>query len=180
MGLLSTILISGIGTAIGTYFTNKSWEHKEKVEMKKQELINANELFESLSTDMDKRLYNMGWVFPDIASESDPEKVEEWWETYHQILVEWNGKLNRRIAKIERYFGKKMSDFFEDEIQAKFKELHNILEQYYLEKEKRKDFKRDKIEKMAVDLEKQIRQFNLDMIRSIQNGEVGIFHPDVK
>jgi hypothetical protein len=180
MGILSTILISGIGTAIGTYFTNKSWDHKEKVEMKQNELKNANELFESLSSDMDERLFNMGWVFPGIKSESVPEKeVEEWWEIYQKILVEWNGKLNRRIAKIERYFGKKLSDIFDFKIQEKFCELNEMLDEYYREVEQRKDFDRVKFREMAEDLYKLIRQFNLDVIRSIQKGQVGIFHPDV-
>ena len=181
MGILSTILISGVGAAIANYFTNKTWNHQTQVNKKKTELGNANELFESLSTDMDERLFHMGWVFPGVKSGSVPEKkdVEEWWETYQNILVEWNGKLNRRIAKVERYFGKKMSDTFDLKIQEQFCDLGDMLNEYYYKEEQRKNFKRDPFKEKANSLYELIRKFNLDMIRSIQKGEVGIFHPDV-
>lgn len=181
MAILSTILIGGIGTAIAHYFTDKSWKHQEEAKKKESESQAASELFKSLSSDMDTRLYSMRRVFVGIESESVPEEeVKIRWEKYQQILVDWNSTLNRKLSMTERYFGKKMSDLFEFEIQVKFRDIHGILDKYYHKVDQRKDFDPEEFYKIADELSRLIREFNVNMIQSIQNGLVGIFRPDVK
>lgn len=181
MAFLATILVSGIGTAIATYFTNKSWDHQERVKMKETELQVANDIFTSLSSEMDTRLYSMRQVFWGIESGSVPEEeMAERWKNYQKILFQWNSTLNKKLSMTERYFGKKMSDILEFEIQENFRALHGLLNEYYQKVDQRKKFDKAKFNKIADDLSELNRKFNVEMIQSIQNGLVGIFHPDVK
>ncbi|MCP5047140.1 MAG: hypothetical protein GY940_08205 [bacterium] len=180
MGLFAPLFIAAAGAAITHVFQQNSWKHNTENQKRDYEVKCATDLFQTLSKEMDKRLYAMRLVFWGIQSEKvSDQEVAERWTAYRKILVEWNNSLNIKLSMLERYFGHKMMEVFEFNIQAHFRELHSGLKDYYEKEVEGEEFEK-KWEQTADKLSELTRKTNIQMIRLIQKGEVGSFHPDVK
>lgn len=181
MGVVTTIIVGAISTAIGSYFQRMSWNHQNEVKTKDSEKDKATKLFDTISSEMDTRLFSMRQVFWGIESTSvSEEEVKSRWADYRQILKHWNNSLNRNLSMVERYFGDKARQIFEEQIQKGFIDLGSELGKYYHNVNKRKDFNKIKFNHRADELNELIRSINIAMIEEIQEGRVGIFHPEVQ
>lgn len=191
MGILATILVGGIGTAIGHYFQKQSWEHQEQVRKKEAELDAAGKAFQDLSSNMDKFLYRMFQVWISISQKLPHGEVTERWNSYLDVRSQWYSTLNLKSSMIKRYFGEDINYFFESKIQTKFKKKQDELdEQYnqYIRNTKSQDKERpergkpvtDMYDEFAKELNQSIFEFNQFMIYLIQKGDVGIDNEKVK
>ncbi len=173
MLILETIVIGAVGTAIAGYFQNRAWKYKQREEQKVKEVGTALELFKRISEKMDVRLYSMRRAAWSVGEEDQQEKREQ----YQKTLYNWNETLNRDIALIERYFGQKKSERFEQQISWKFVELGRKLGEMYRKTETISEEQTNKFNEAADKLQVEIRKFDVDLIRSLQREEVGIFRP---
>lgn len=181
MAVLTPIIIGAIGTAIASYFQEKNWRHQNEVQSRESEREKATQLFDTLSSAMDTRLFSMRQVFWGIDSPNITEQeVKERWAAYRSTLVTWNNSLNRNLSMVERYFGDKARVVFEEQIQPGFRRLGLLLADYYYNVDKRKDFDKGEFSKTADALNELMREANIAMIKSIQDGRVGIFNPAVE
>jgi hypothetical protein len=181
MAIFGTLVLGAIGAAITHYFQDRSWEHQQEAKKRDEEQKNATTLFEALSTAMDERLYAMRLAYWGIESDKYGEdEMNKRWESYRQVLYKWNNSLNKTLAMVERYFGWKIRDTLEGDIQIKFVELGGLLNQYYFEVDKRKTFDKKKFNESADNLNELIRTMNVRMISAIQEGKIGIYSPEVK
>ena len=176
---LTTAIAGAIGTAVATYFQDRSWHHQQRERKKESENKLATEVFEQLSRAMDQRIYTMRQVHWYITEEYSEADIEGIWEEYRQILFQWNGNLNRTLSMVERYFGHKNTGLLEKELQPRFRELHILLRGYYHHADEREDFDHKAYRDLADEISEEIRILNLNMIGHLQKGTVGVFNPDV-
>lgn len=173
------ILLVGfvLTTLVGGYLT-QSWQTRSariqrEAEHKRTEQAAATRLFEELSRLMDKRLYRMRRVHNGLGSNVSGEKMQKRWDSYREVLFEWNENLNRNLALVQRYFGYGPRDILENQIQAGFIELGQLLEgSGYPNKGVTKYQHRQAV---ADDLNNIIYSFDINMITSIQDGDIGAF-----
>ncbi len=170
---LGPAILGAIGTAGARYYQKRAFDHEAESEKKSAEVQHATEVFERLSTAMDKRLYAMRRVNWGLSLDyMTREEVDNRWQAYNQILVDWNSNLNKNLAMNERYFGDSMRVELAA-IQQSFRTLHEQLVAFYYEQKPPEDFDDD-----ADGANEKIHLINSKMIRMIQTGNVGIFHPD--
>jgi len=173
--LLGFFLSTIIGGGFGSYFQNKSWYFKNRVKLQEEEQKVATNIFEQISTVMDKRLYRSRLWFWRMESNESPEEIYKYLNQYRLVLYEWNDNLNRNLALIQRYFGKDLKIHFLNEINDKFGSIGSDLEKMY-----KGSFKDDilEIDKKMDSLNITIYKFNVALITLIQNRKIGTFRDD--
>jgi hypothetical protein len=180
--LLGFVLTTVVGGLLGSYFQNRNWKHQNRVKLTETERIAATQIFESISSLMDKRVYRMMQLNWKIRSDTaDNDILEKQMEKYREVLYEWNDNLNRNLALTQSYFGTKVRSYLEGTIYEKFSAIGGSLEKGYAER--KKTGKADEFKKTTLgltNLRNNIYRLNVQMIALIQKGEVGIFNPDVK
>jgi hypothetical protein len=122
---------------------------------------------------MDKRLYRMRRVNMGIGNKKDSEVMEERWNDYRETLFEWNENLNRNLALTQMYFGQKSRDLLETDIQSRFITYGRLLESARDIKGKNNTY--EKRQQVADDLNNYIYNFDLMLIKNIQNGNIGSY-----
>ena len=133
----------------------------------------ATQVFEELSRTMDKRLYRVRRVHNGLGSNLSKEKMSDCWETYREVLFEWNENLNRNLALVQRYFEDGARNELESKIQAQFIEFGRLLEGgSYPENIKSKY---DHRQYLADKLNDVIYQFDIGLISDIQSDNIGSF-----
>jgi hypothetical protein len=171
-----------VGGLLGSYFQNRNWKHQNQVKLAESERMAATQIFESISSLMDKRVYRMMQLNWKIRSEAiDNDILEKQMEKYSEVLYEWNDNLNRNLALTQSYFGTKVRNYLEGTIYEKFSAIGASLEKGYAER--KKTGKADEFKKTTLgltNLRNNIYRLNVQMIHLIQKGEVGIFNPDVR
>lgn len=192
--LVGFFFTSVVGAALGSYFQNRSWEYQERAKAMSSEREAATKTFEELSKLMDRRIYRMRQLSWKARDHSEATRVAsaEALKSYSQVLFEWNDALNRNQALVLRYFGTETADGHFTRIHQAYKKSGSCLEKFYKERTgvddspggrpqpcpDKADY--DSIASMLEGLETQIYEFNVKMVKQIQEGEVGAFHPDFK
>ncbi len=140
--------------------------------LREAEIVAARNLFEELSTLMDRRLYRMRRLIWGYQTSASPEEMAERSASYREVLFEWNEKLSRNFVLAEAYFGKELRLDLEEGIAADFVTLHETLDAFKRAKsvDKGKAFSKNQ---SADILNSKISKCNSFMIKSIRNGEVG-------
>jgi len=164
-------------TLVGGYLT-QSWqaradEFQREAEHRRSEQQAASRVFEEVSRLMDRRLYRMRRLHNGLEGRARADEMAQRWDSYREVLFEWNENLNRNLALMQRYFGDGARDTFEFRINEGFRELGTLLEggpypedgrsQYQVRQEK------------ADSLNNVIYDFDVELISSIQTGEIGHF-----
>jgi hypothetical protein len=180
--LLGFILTTVIGGLLGSYFQNRNWKHQNQIKLIEAERATATKVFESLSSLMDRRVYRMMQLNWKIRDDSiDGEMLEKYMEKYRDVLYEWNDNLNKNLALTQGYFGTNIRAKLEGTIYEKFSAIGRELEEGYRERTQSgnaSEFKKTKLG--LTSLRGNIYSLNVEMIRLIQRGNVGVFNPDTK
>ncbi|MEI7695765.1 MAG: hypothetical protein WCI64_09005 [Chlorobium sp.] len=160
-------LTSILGSAIGSWFQQRGWEHQRAIEYNQIELNRATETFEDLSRVLDRRLYRTRLVLWDYKNADTPQtKRDGHNKIYSDILIEWNENVNRNLALTERYFGPDMRSKLESVIMPKFAIINEALR-----KERRYAVA---IEEITDELANDIYFFNIEMLKRIQERRIGL------
>lgn len=190
--LVGFFFTSVVGAALGSYFQNRSWEYQERARAMSSEREAATKTFEDISKLMDRRIYRMrqlNWKARDHGEGTRVASAEAL-KSYAQVLFEWNDVFNRNRALVLRYFGTETADGHFIRIHQAYKEAGSCLERFYKGRAGVDDSPGgrpqpcpdnadyDSIDAMLEGLETQIYEFNVEMVRQIQEGKVGAFHPD--
>ncbi len=176
MGMFGTVLLGAIGTAVGTFFQNRTEEKAIRTDRRKRELESANTIFTYLSKKMDQLLYHMWQVFNAFKHKAKDTEKKKKWDAYTEVYREWEGTLNLKFAEILQYFGPGMEKDFK-EIWGSYIGLRKQLDQLYYHNADI-DFENEEspplFVKIAVELGYDIRNFNKEMLRMMQEEKVGI------
>ena len=170
---LGFFLTTIVGGYLSYSWQTRSAEIQRDAEQKRYEIQTATQVFEEISRLMDKRLYRMRRVNMGIGNKKDSEVMEERWNDYRETLFEWNENLNRNLALTQMYFGQKSRDFLETDIQSRFITYGRLLESARDIKGKNNTY--EKRQQVADDLNNYIYNFDLMLIKNIQNGNIGSY-----
>lgn len=180
--IMTFFFTSVLGGILATFFQNRTWKHQNRVKLSETERSSATEVFKSISSLMDKRLYRMrqlNWKIRDDSSSM--ELLEQAINNYREVLFEWNDSLNRNLALTQCYFGKDIRNLLEETIYEKFREIGSFLETAYIEKKASGNAEAFKKQNSNLtELRNDVYRLNVRMIELIQSGEVGVFNPDTK
>lgn len=192
--LVGFFFTSIVGASLAAYFQNRSWDYQDMDRSRSSERAAATNVFEDVSKLMDKRVYRMrrlNWKLRD-SNENSKQEAEEAMKSYRQVLYEWNDVFNRNRALVLRYFGSRTTSGNFGKVHQGFKNAGLCLEEYYHVRAGGRDSPEgrdrqcptkaeyDAIDGMLEKLEEEIYKCNLELIRQIQEGEVGAFHPEFK
>ncbi len=90
---------------------------------------------------------------------------------YYEALFNWNENLQRNLALLQRYFGNKISNHFEQEIQPSFRIVHTELVK------KNPDY--NLIQLQLDKLSSLVYNTDFLMTKLLQAGKVGVFNNDL-
>ena len=178
--MLTTVL----GGALGWFFQNRSWRNENNARLREDELRRADNVCQSLSSLLDKRLYRMLRLFYALraaAGSTHSEAVEERLRDYDTVLFEWNDALNLHLALVGTYFGDSARRWLDDEIYAGFQELGLRLEARYRTLGSATSTRDDdtEIERSFAALNDEVYRFGLLMMTGLRDGKVGRNAPDL-
>lgn len=124
---------------------------------------------------MDRRLYRMRRLAWTLEREHDrplSEQGQKSLSDYDAVLFDWNDSINRNLALLERYFGTDRRDDLDDRIGALIRSVGAALERRVrLENTREED-----LGVLQSDLDRLanlIYAYNVELIRSVQEGRVG-------
>jgi hypothetical protein len=132
--LVAGFLLSGVlGGALGYLFQRRAWEHQHLVERRDVERRQALQVFEEVSSLLDKRLYRMRRVYWAARRRYEGEKPDQLsvaLDDYRAVLVTWNDNLNRTLALVDTYFGGGVRKQLELEVYEQFAALGRALDDF--------------------------------------------------
>lgn len=185
MVILGFFLTGVLGSVLGSYFQRESWDNQNQETIKKFEKETASKIFEELSSILDRRRYSMIRLYSSVNDTESSKVVEDWWNKYDNIVIEYNQTLNKQVALISRYFGDNTLMYYyghgsgsDTSINKKFRGIHSHLKK--LKKSYSRTGNIDTVEiksiKQNVDiLGVQILNFNKQVIKLIQDEKIGVF-----
>ena len=184
MGVFGTIIIGAAGTAIGTYFQNKTAENKRKLALRERELKVANGIFEEVSKRMDLLLYSMWQTYESFSYKLEPDVQEKRWLDCIQVFKDWDSSINLEFARIKGYYGENMYRFFKEKIWRRFLVMDKQLKLLFvpLQKGQKSTMENLDVEENGETLfmvtgrliRPALEAFNSSMIKYIQHEQVGI------
>lgn len=170
--LIGFALTTVIGGALGIHFQNKSWRYQNDEKRYEAEITRASEIFDDLSHLLDRRTYRTRRLILAYRDNTD-EDIKKWRDSYQEVLIQWNESLNRNLTLTQRYFGDDMRNKLDD-IREEFRKTDNALTAYRkAEKHNQNDLK--DIENGLDSFNYKIYGFNIEMLKHIQDGKVGIY-----
>ena len=173
--LLGFLLTTVLGGFLGVYLQQRSWAHRFKAERATAERDRAVQVFEETSRLLDRRLYRMrrlAWTLEREHNRPLSAQGQKSLGDYDAVLFDWNDSINRILALLERYFGTERRDDLDYEIGALMRSVGAALEKRVrLENAQVEDLGglQSDLDRLA-DL---IYAFNVELIRSIQEGRLG-------
>lgn len=181
MGSDLVILIVGfalttvVGGFLGFFFQKRNADLQTMQRLAEAERVAALNLFEELSTMMDRRIYRMRQLCWQLqANHPDSARIEAAMDDYRESVRDWNDRLNRNLAVAEIYFGRAIRRQLHDTIYAGFAGVGKQLEEAYGEDRTRID----RIEAALDALARSVYELNVRMIRQVRDGRVGTFLPE--
>jgi hypothetical protein len=168
-------LTTVVGGALGFWFQKRNADIQSLRDLQQAERSTALDLFEELSTMMDRRIYRMRRLCWQLQSEDRQRaSVDDAMTAYREIVRDWNDRLNRNLAVTEIYFGRGIRDQLHAEIYTGFAQIGSQLEAAY-----RGDPKQSVRAEAALDtLADAVYELNVRMIRRVRDGRVGAFLPE--
>ena len=101
-------------------------------------------------------------------------------EDYRQLLYEWNDNVHRNLALLHRYFGEDMRNRLDYRIGKEFIEIGAALEGLWKDgrlSEKQQPL--SALDQRLTNLSDLVYELNIDMIRMLQSGSVGLNNPTI-
>lgn len=125
--ILTSIIIGAMGSLIGVYLQDRSWEKQYKLSLIENDRRMAEEIFSEISRLMDSRIYKTRLLLNAKYNKGDYLLSLQ---KYSAHLVDWNENLNRNVALIKYYFGNNASDFFYNDIHLALREICSRIQNY--------------------------------------------------
>ena len=170
--VLGFMLTSIVGGYLSYSWQSRAAEIDRIAEHKRLEIQSATRIFEETSQLMDKRLYRMRRISMGYGNQLKSEPLEKRWDSYREVLFDWNESLNRNLALVQMYFGEDARQILERDIQQRFISFGSMLENVRNSSNSNSYEKRLKV---ADDLNNYVYNFDLMLIEKIQSGKVGKF-----
>jgi hypothetical protein len=177
--LVGFVLTTVVGGFLGYLFQSRAWNRQEKVRRKQAESEAAKAFFEDLSRLFDRRLHRMRQLDAWLSRPRAREEMEQSLARYREALDEWNDNLNRILALAQRYFGQKLRDNLDYVLMALFVEVGKRLEERVREYRNAEESSSASLTSELDSLANKVYFLNVDLIKTIQSGRVGVFNPDV-
>jgi len=93
-----------VGAQINAWFQEAPWERQKQFELLRHELDEGFSLIDELGTLIGERFFGLQRVV--WASESQqPLQIEDTWDEYYAVVLQWNRRLIVNRARILRIFG---------------------------------------------------------------------------
>jgi len=168
-------LTTVVGSVLGFFFQKRSADIQTFQRLQETERGTALNLFEELSTLMDRRIYRMRrlcWLVR--RGDRERAKLEEAMNAYAEIVRDWNDRLNRNLAVAQIYFGHEIRNELHASIYKGFAEVGTHLEEAYPDDSvlaSRTETELDRLAGAVYDL-------NVRMIRQVRDVRVGAFLPE--
>lgn len=125
VGFILTVVVGGL---ISMMIQNRTWDHQNSETIRREEINNAQVVYEDVSSAIDSRIYFTNRVVWGHLNKMGSDELNERFNKYDNALVNWNTNLNRRQALLNRYFGPHMRKVFEYQIHDKFRIISNQLD----------------------------------------------------
>jgi hypothetical protein len=173
--IVGFVLTTVVGGLLGYFFQRRSWSHQYRIEADARQRDRAVELFDEMSRLLDRRLYRMRrlyWALVNDGDRTPSETSRDRMADYVAVLYDWNDNINRNLALLQRYFGQGMRDRLDNEVGVLQRELGGELESVFYGRSRLADAG-NSIEERFTRLAGLIYHFNVDMITSIQHGDLG-------
>jgi hypothetical protein len=182
--LIGFALTTVVGGFLGFFFQARSAALQTLAHLAEAERTAALNLFEELSTLMDRRVYRMRQLCWQLQSQDgetarneaamNGAAIEAAMDAYRENVRDWNDRLNRNLAVAEIYFGGGIRKLLHDTIYTGFAEVGKQLEEAY-----RDDRTKAVGAEKALDvLARAVYDLNVRMIRQVRDGRVGTFLPE--
>ena len=166
------LLTSVLGGALGLIFQERSWRHQHDIQLRDLERDRASQVFEEVSRLLDKRLYRLEQVYWHLQDDLRDVKMDD----YREILYEWNDGINRILALTLQYFGNEMRHRLDYQIGHEFVDLGRGVERLWKTPSMSTDSSSSTLISTRLrTLHELVYTFNLDMLRPLQAGSVGLF-----
>lgn len=177
-GLRNTLIVVGVsfilttigGGSLGNYFQARSWKNQYTANLLESERARATEFFDELSRLMDKRLYRMRLLMERLTGGAN---AGPYWDSYREVLHEWNNSLNRNITMVDRYFGEDMRQIFYQDIHGNLRRVGATIGRE--SSDESQDSGSIDPRSLLDSTNVVICEFDSRMIRAIQEGNVGHF-----
>jgi hypothetical protein len=175
--VLGFVLTTVAGGALGYYLQNRAWDHQNDARLVEAERAAAAEVFDELSTLMDKRLYRMTQVAAALRDESmSADDLDRYVKDYREVRYAWNDTLNRNLARTQTYFGDDLRAYLEANVYEGFTRAHDHL--LMALNERRSGEIPHTPEDQLRELNVHVYELNVRMGRLIREGAVGRTNPN--
>jgi len=124
MTLPQTILVGLLAAAIGYYFQQRAWRHKNQDDTRQREFEECLELINTLGKSIDQRLMALS-TFRGLLGSGPVEKDDL--ERYKESVKSWMLEFSSIKSKLYHYFGRDMMLEFENSVHYKVREASDIL-----------------------------------------------------
>ncbi len=118
--VLTSIIIGAMGSVIGVYLQDRSWEKQYKLSLIESDRKMAEEIFSEISRLMDSRVYKTRLL---LNAKYNKKNYSVSLQKYSAHLIEWNENLNRNVALIKSYFGTNASNYFYNDVHLALREI---------------------------------------------------------
>jgi hypothetical protein len=182
--IVGFVLTTVLGGWLGARLQQRTWDHQNEVQLRQDELRRADNVCQSVSKLLDKRLYRMRRFYFALAPHSGvperSERIQVCLKEYDDVLYEWNDVLNLNLALMGTYFGERARKQLGFTLYEHFEKVGAALENCYDRSVQGGEVECNLAEiKGELDsLEKQVYELGLFMMTRLRDGDVGRTAPD--
>lgn len=169
IGFVLTVIVGGL---ISTLIQNRTWDHQNSEIIKKEEIENAQKVFEEISSLIDSRMYLTRRLVWGHIRKINKDEIEKRFTRYDEMLYDWNLSLNKRQSLIKRYFGPLQRESFEFQIHDKFRIISQELDSLIRVNSKSPN-EYVKIQEKLDQINDMIYGYNITLLNQIKKGQVG-------
>jgi hypothetical protein len=167
---LGFVFTSLFGGGLTFLYQEIAASHARQEQMHIAAVQRASDTFGEISRLMDKRVYRTRRVLWAMRDNLPEPEIKERRTAYAETVREWNESLNRYYALTELSFGHSARIYLESAIFGEFRCISALLNA------QTPDF--SKIESRLDTMNPWVYKFNEEMLRRIQDGQVGVFQKE--
>lgn len=173
------VLTTVVGGWLGVWFQKRTWDHQNEARLREAEQEQANEVCQSVSCLLDKRLYRMLRLYylirEPIHDDDRRASAERRLADYDSVLFEWNDNLNYNLALVGVYFGASARDWLENDLYLEFQRVGALLESLYRQSmgSPQESVELSDIEVGLLQLNEAIYRLGVFMMTHLREGHVG-------
>ncbi|MFG1486146.1 hypothetical protein ABMA77_08750 [Halobacteriovorax sp. RZ-1] len=176
MAFLGFVLTKIFGSQIVHQYQLRA--HKLKISDKRldDQMQMATEVFEEISSLMDRRLYlerKLLYSHKDVKLRGLPDKTQDRFDEYNKFLYEWNSRMNINICKVEQFYGAKLKTLLQDRIMKDFNWIGILLRRLHLQVDNIPSF--EAINKSIDVTNERVYKIDQQMLKCLKSQNVGSF-----